>query len=99
MDSCIRDSSLYISIGGDSSFIDNNTRKEIEDTFEGIFEQSFVKVSDVEMSDEIEMIYEVKTPIIRNENLIKEFYNKLETLLEELSDFSPHFTQYERGDN
>lgn len=99
MSNCISGSNLYIYVGGDSSFIDNNTKKEIEDAFEEIFETSFVKVSDIRMSGKVEMVYEIKAPIIKNEGLTREFYRKLEMLLEKLSDFNPHFTQYERGDS
>lgn len=99
MSNCISGSNLYIYVGGDSGFIDNNTKKEIEDAFEEIFETSFVKVSDIRMSGKVEMVYEIKAPIIKNEGLNREFYRKLEMLLEKLSDFNPHFTQYERGDS
>lgn len=95
----IKDSNLYISIGGDSNMFDTKARKEIDNTFEKIFENSFKKLSDIQVDSESEMIYEIMVPAINDENLIMSFLKKTERLLEELNDFNPHFTQYERGDN
>jgi len=64
-----------------------------------IFENSFRKLSDIQVDSESEIIYEIMVPAINDENLIMSFLKKTERLLEELNDFNPHFTQYERGDN
>lgn len=95
----VKDSNLYISIGGNSNMFDTKTRKEIDNTFEEIFENSFTKLSDIQVDSESEIIYEIMVPAINDENLIMSFLKKTERLLEELSDFNPYFTQYERGDN
>ena len=45
----IKDSNLYISIGGDSNIFDTKARKEIDNTFKEIFENSFRKLSDIQV--------------------------------------------------
>ena len=78
---------------------DTKARKEIDNTFKEIFENSFRKLADIQVDSESEIIYEIMVPAINDENLIMSFLKKTERLLEELNDFNPHFTQYERGDN
>lgn len=95
----IKNSNLYISIGGNSNMFDTKARKEIDNTFKEIFKNSFRKLSDIQVDSESEIIYEIMVPAINDENLIMSFLKKTERLLEELDDFNPHFTQYERGDN
>lgn len=99
MENYIKNSSFYIAIGGDSNIFDKDTKNKIYNTFERIFENSFNKISDIHIGSESEMIYEIKTPVINDENLTVDFLKKTEKVLEELSEFNPHFTQYERGDN
>ena len=94
----ITNSSIYIAINGNSTTIDRKTKEQIETTFKDIFENSAENISDIKVFDDVEIVYEVKTPIIKDNFLIKKFYKKMETLLEELKEFEPHFTQFERGD-
>lgn len=96
----MRDSSLYIAISGSVNMLDKPTKERIELVFSDIFNNSAKKVSEVEVDvdGDSEMIYEIPTPIIKDDILVKEFFEDLEVLLEELKDFKPHFTQFKRGD-
>lgn len=94
----ISDSNLYISFRGDINLIDEESRKRIDNAFKRIFNTSFKKVSDPKSLYEVEIIYEVSTPIFKDDNSNKEFYKKLNKLFFDLEDYCPHFTQFKRGD-
>lgn len=99
MERRIINSKLYISFRGDSSLFDDITKKEIEKTFKCLFKETSSKLSDLKSDEITEIIYEIKTPIIKEETLMREFFEKLEVLLESLSDYNPHFTQLKGGYN
>lgn len=99
MDSRIINSNVYVSLRGESSLFDEKTERQIGEIFNGLFEESSSKVSDLKVDDTTEIIYEIKTPIMKEENIMREFFEKLEILLESLSDYNPHFTQFKGGPN
>lgn len=99
MKQAMRDSSLHIAISGSESELDNEMKNKIEHTFKSLFDDSTRKISETKSSTVNEIIYELKTPVVHDEHMTKEFYENLEVLLYELIDFNPHFTQFRRVDN
>lgn len=99
MANAMRNSSLHIALSGTDSELDVKTRKKIKHTFENLFESSAEEVSDTVDSTVGEIIYEIRTPIVQDEYMIKEFFENLEVLFYELIEFNPHFTQFRRVDN
>lgn len=99
MDSRIINSNIYISFRGESSLFDDKTKDQINKTFNGLFEETSNKISDLKVNETTEIIYEIKTPIMKEENIMREFFEKLEILLESLNDYNPHFTQFKGGPN
>lgn len=94
----MRESSLHVAVAGNLTNLDKKRRDKVESVFKDIFASSASKISEAEEENEVELVYEIKTPIIKDENLLQEFYENLEVLLEELREFTPHFTQFKRGD-
>lgn len=96
----MRDSDIYIAISAGDSEINKNVKCKIEHTFKELFGNNARKVSEVKDSSngEIEIIYEINTPVVQENHITKEFYENLEVLLYELIDFNPHFTQFRRVD-
>lgn len=94
----MRNSSLYIFISGKESELGDKAKEKMEHTFKSLFSELATKVSDErdKVEQVIEIVYEIKTPIIQDESLVKEFFENLEILLDELSEFNPHFTQFRR---
>ncbi len=99
MVNAMRESSLHVALVGSKSELDDKAKNKIEYTFNSLFESSAKKVSETTASTMNEIIYEVKTPIVKDDYMTKEFYENLEVLLYELIDFNPHFTQFRRVDN
>ena len=97
MENIILNSNVYISLVGESSIFDVRAMKEIDKTFNGLFENTNEKISELKADDVTEIIYEIKSPIMREEGLMIEFYERLEVLLESLKDYNPHFTQIKGG--
>lgn len=97
MENIILNSNVYISLVGESSIFDVRAMKEIDKTFKGLFEDINEKISDLRTEDITEIIYEIKSPIMREDGLMIEFYERLEVLLESLKDYNPHFTQIKGG--
>ena len=93
----MRDSNLYIAIEAKTEELTISRKEEVHKVFEEIFESSFEVVSDVTESDTVEVVYSIRTPIVKDDVLAKEFYENLEILLEELEEYYPHFTQFNRG--
>lgn len=93
----MRDSNLYIAIEAKTEELTISRKEEVHKVFEEIFESSFEVVSDVTESDTVEVVYSIRTPIVKDDVLVKEFYENLEILLEELEEYYPHFTQFNRG--
>ena len=85
-------SSLFIASFGKTSEIDENSKKKIEKTFQSLFEEQFELVSKTKDKEVQELIYELKTPIMRS--LLPDFFEKVEILLYELVEFKPHFTKF-----
>ena len=94
----MRESSLYIALAGTISSLDNKAKAEVENVFKDVFNEAAVKLSDIQESGEVELVYEIQTPVIKDDTLVKEFYENLEVLLEELKEHNPHFTQFKRED-
>lgn len=98
MASTMRNSSLYVALSGKQSELNEKTKDRIKHAFESLFEDSAQKVSQTVDSTTVEIIYELKTPVVHDEHMTKEFYENLEVLLYELMDFNAHFTQFRRVD-
>lgn len=90
----IINSDLYISVEGDSSLLDKKEQEKIEKVFKRLFKDSSRKVSETKVEQHVEIIFGIKTPIMREENSTREFFEKLEALLEALKENNPHFTQF-----
>lgn len=99
MVNAMRNSSLHIALSGTDSELDDKARNKIKYTFESLFDDSAEEVSDTEDSTISEIIYELRTPVVQDEYMTKEFYENLEVLLYELIEFNPHFTQFRRVDS
>ena len=97
MENIILNANVYISLVGESSIFDVRAIEEIDKTFNGLFENTNEKISELKADDVTEIIYEVKYPVMREEGLMREFYEGLEVLLESLEDYNPHFTQVKGG--
>ena len=97
MENIILNSNVYISLVGESSIFDVKAIEAIDKTFNGLFENTNEKISELKADDVTEIIYEVKYPVMREEGLMREFYEGLEVLLESLEDYNPHFTQVKGG--
>lgn len=93
----MRDSSLHITLNGVAREL-NESKSNIEKIFAELFEESAVLVSDARGDLEAEIIYEIKTPVVNDDEMTKEFFSSLEVLLDELKEFNPHFTQFRRVD-
>lgn len=94
----MRNSSLYVSISAKESELDKNSKNKIKHTFKDLFEESAKLVSEISYSSESELIYEIKTPVIQDDQLTKELYENLEVMFYELAEYNPHFTQFRRVD-
>ena len=88
----IQTSSLFIAFFGKTSEIDANSKEKIEETFKSLFGEQVELVSNTKDKEVQELIYELKTPVMRN--LIPDFFEKVEILLYELVEFKPHFTKF-----
>ena len=97
MENIILNANVYISLVGESSIFDVRAIDEIDKTFNGLFENANEKISELKADDVTEIIYEIKSPVMREEGLMIEFYEGLEVLLEALEDYNPHFTQVKGG--
>ena len=97
MENIILNANVYISLVGESSIFDVKAIEEIDKTFNGLFENANEKISELKADDVTEIIYEVKSPIMREEGLMIDFYEGLEVLLESLKDYNPHFIQVKGG--
>lgn len=93
----VKDSSIYIAIMNQKKEFDECDKSQIQLIFDDIFNNSCSKVLETEESHSFELIYEIKTPIIKNEVIMRDFYVKLEELFFRLEDYKPHFTQLQRG--
>lgn len=94
----MRDSSMYVAIIGTRSELDDKSLKKIDSVFQEIFANSATIVSDIKEDVDCEIIYEILTPVIKDDILVKDFFGDLEILFEVLQDYNPHFTQFKRGD-
>lgn len=94
MRNCEQTPNLFISVSGANDLLDTNAQETIYDTFDKIFGNSCSKIYDIKVDNHIEIVYEIKAPIITNNELIENFYDEIKQLLKELSDFNPHFTQH-----
>lgn len=94
----MRNSDLHIAVAGSETILDSNARKKISSAFSDVFEGSAKKVSDVIEANFVELVYEVKAPVVNDSELIQEFFESLEIVLDELAEFNPHFTQLKHGD-
>lgn len=94
----MRDSSLHIALSARESGLCKESQDKIKHTFESLFKDSADLVSIVKVSSDSEIIYELRTPIVHDESMTKEFFENLEVLFYELIDFDPHFTQFRRVD-
>lgn len=94
----MRDSSLHIALSAKEGELCKDSQDKIKHTFESLFKDSSDLVSLVTVASDSELIYEIRTPIVHDESMTKEFFENLEVLLYELIDFDPHFTQYRRVD-
>lgn len=94
-----QNSKLHIVITGAANEIDDKVKSKVNHIFNSLFNESAKKVSEVSESRDVELIYEVQTPVFKDEYIMKEFYENLEVLLDELKDFHPHFTQFKGVDN
>ena len=92
------ESNMYIAISGNDTDLDEKNIKHVDKVFNEILEGQCNVVSDIQHKDVIEIVYEIKIPMISDNGIIREFYESLEILLDELSEFEPHFTQFEKGD-
>lgn len=99
MNKNIRDSSVYISISSNTATIDESVKDYIDSIFKELFNSSAHKISDISAGSDTEIVYEIMSPIIDNDSIVKEFFENMEILLEELKDYNPHFTQHKRGDS
>lgn len=97
MENIILNANVYISLVGESSIFDVRAIEEIDKTFNGLFENTNEKISELKADDVTEIIYEIKSPVMREEGLMIEFYEGLEVLLEALEDYNPHFIQVKGG--
>lgn len=97
MENIILNANVYISLVGESSIFDVKAIETIDKTFNGLFENTNEKISELKADDVTEIIYEVKYPVMREEGLMREFYEGLEVLLESLEDYNPHFIQAKGG--
>lgn len=95
----MRNSSLHIALSGKASDLDDKIKKKIDYTFNSLFEDSSEIVSSVEVTTEGELIYEIKTPVVNDKDITREFFENIEVLLDELTEFNPHFTQFKRVDS
>ncbi len=93
----MRESSLYIALAGPQTVLDKHGLSKVDKVFKEIFGDSSKKASVAQEEEEIEVVYEIQKPIVQDEILMKEFFENLEIILEELQEFTPHFTQLKRG--
>lgn len=93
------DSSLHLVIVSKSSEFRKEEEDRVNKAFKELFENNYEEVSRaIDDEQEIEIIYSIQMPVFEEEAANREFYENLEVLLEELRDYSPHFTQFRRVD-
>lgn len=94
------ESSIHVAFFGKLSELNDKSFEKIKKTFKRLFGSQALMVSNVEdVSEQVkEIVYEIKTPIIQDENMLRDFFDKLESLFNELKDFSPCFTSYTKPD-
>ena len=91
-------SDLQVALFGRRSELDENSRKKIEDTFYSLFEDQATLVSDThDYAEQVdELIYNIRTPIIQDDEMMRDFFSNLEILFEELTENRPYFTNYSK---
>ena len=94
----MRNSDLHIAVAESEAVLDSKARQKIDSAFSDVFEGSAKKVSDVTEAHFVELVYEVKAPVVNDNELVQEFFESLEIVLDELAEFTPHFTQLKLGD-
>lgn len=95
MSKVMRNSSLYVALNGrDRELI--ASREKIEKVFSELFEDSAKLVSESHEEFNGEFIYEIKTPIVNDEEMTKDFFGSLEVMFEELIEYTPYFTKFRR---
>lgn len=101
----MRSSSVFISIRDTVVNLDERASGKIEEVFYELFSEEdskgYKRVSDTTVAEVREIIYEILTPVLKDDGLNVDFYENLEVLLEELSEYNAHFTQFDdrRVDN
>lgn len=97
MSNLMRESSLYISIGGESNIFNEEVKDYIDFIFKENFGKSSKKKTEANSDNIIEIVYEICLPIVSEDYQTKVFFEKLENVFEDLGEYHPHFTQYKRG--
>lgn len=94
----VEDTSLYIAINGRESELDNSAKDKINSIFLKTFDDLAENISNVKGDYDIELVYEIKIPIMKNEVIMEEYFENLKSIFNELIDYNPYFTQLEKRD-
>ena len=100
MDSMLinKESSIYIALSGASLAFNENERERAFKAIKSVFGTNVKKVSEVEESDIIEVVYQLQIPVLHDNSMLDEFFEDLEVILHEFEEYNAHFTQFKRGD-
>lgn len=90
-----RSTCLNIAINDEISL---ESGEKIDLVFKELFGEAAHKILGQE-EDKVEVIYRINKPIGNNDEILKDFYQDLEILLEELREYRPYFTQVEEVPN
>lgn len=90
----VEKSSIHVALVSKRETINDYDKETIDYIFSEAFgEDHQNKVSEAVADHHVEIIYEVKTPIMKNDDIFDEFYKDLRFVFSELQEYSPHFTQ------
>lgn len=92
----IEKSCIHIAVVSKGEVISDSDKEFINsvlfDTF-GVYQEM---ISEATSDQHVEIIYEVKTPVMKNDDILDKFYKDLRFVFSELSDYNPHFTQFKK---
>lgn len=76
----------------------SNQEEEIKEIFNSTFSNCKV-INRVEFNAQVETIYEIASPYINDNKVQESFFEKLDSLFEDLKDYMPSFVKFAREDS